>query len=541
MIAFSSNQRVWLATALFLVPGLASAQQTVLNPIFPAPLAIQFNEEANLQQVVDKVNRQLDEFWAKNKVHPSETASDAEFLRRASLDIVGQIPFTSEVRDFLDSKDPQKRAKKIDELLNRPAFINHFTTTLRREWVPQTFENPQLEFVGFQFEGWVREKLKKQTSMDQMVRELLTAPTLFARGRPVNDFNENASPTAFNQANEFKPENVAAAASRLFMGVKLECCQCHNHPFNSYKREQFWEQAAFFAEVQPTIANISDVTLKREIKIPESPTVVQAKFFDGKNPQWNDSVSPRETYVNWLVSDNNPFFARNMVNRMWSHFFGLGFIEPIDEPGAENPPMIPAVEEELVQAFIASKYDMRFLMKAIARSKVYSLSSKMTHKSQENPRLFARMNLKGLSAEQVFDSLAVATGYSDSILQGRRFNNFGTTRGEFLTKFSTTEKRIEQQTSILQALTLMNGKFINDQTHLERSQTLAIVIDAPFLKADAKLETLFIAALSRKPTKEEMEKFSSYVERGGATDDKKKALADVFWSLLNSTEFILNH
>jgi hypothetical protein len=323
--------------------------------------------------------------------------------------------------------------------------------------------------------------------------------------------------------------------------VKLECAQCHNHKFAPIKQEQFWEQAAFFAEVQPTIANISDVSLKREIKIPETTRVVQAKFFDGKEVAWKATGSPREVFTDWLLEEGNPYFARNMANRMWAHFFGHGLIDPLDEPGNDNQSIIPAVQDELAKAFAESKYDLKLLIRAIARSKAYQLSSRKTHESQSEPRTFARMPLKGFSAEQIFDSLCVATGFQNpDPANQRRFGNFGV-RGEFMTRFATTERKTDQQTSILQALTLMNGSFINNQTSVERSRTFAAVVDAPFLSVEGKIETLFLATLSRKPTREEAEKYASYVDRGGVIGDKNKALADVFWALLNSSEFILNH
>ena len=305
------------------------------------------------------------------------------------------------------------------------------------------------------------------------------------------------------------------------MGVKLECAQCHNHPFEDISREQFWQTAAFFADLQPAIANSNDAKIKREILIqdmdPKKQKKVQATFFDGKEPAWKDGQSPRETFVNWLTSNDNPYFARNAVQRTWAHFFGLGFIDPIDEPSDKNPELVPELVDDLVKAFRASGFDNRFLMKAITRSKAYQLTSKQTDSTQLNPRHFARMPVKAMSAEQLFDSLGQATGFLDGNTgdpQRRAFG--GGPRREFLTKFASTERSIERQTSILQALTLMNGKFVNDQTSLERSN--------------------FLAA-----TEEESEKFTSYVKRGGTQNDEKKALSDVFWALLNSSEFILNH
>jgi hypothetical protein len=507
-----------------------------------APPPRELASDRALEELVRAIDRHFDEFWARNDITPAPLADDAEFLRRLSLDLVGRIPSAAEARAFIESKDPDKRTKKIDELLARPGHLNFFATVLRQTWVPQTMDNRQIEFGTPQFETWIRNRLRDHVPMDKMVREMLTVPTLFA-GRRGQVFDQPGpdSPFLFIQANEFKPENVAAAASRLFLGVKIECAQCHNHPFAAYKKEQFWELAAFFAEVQPTIANLNDPKYKREIKIPDTPKVVQARFFgDDRDPVWDAKKSPRETFVDWLTAKDNPFFARNIVNRTWAHFLGHGIIDPIDEPSEDNPPVIPELLDDLAKAYTDSGYDLRFLIKAVVRSKPYHLTSRQTHESQADPKRFARMSVKAMRAEQLYDSLGRATGYHDPTPAAERPFTFGP-RSEFLGKFASTEKLTEKQTSILQALTLMNGRLVNDQTSLDRSQFLAGVVDAPFLDTKGKVEALFLASLSRLPAPNEADKFGSYVDRGGAGGDKKKAVTDVFWALLNSSEFVLNH
>lgn len=527
-----SRFRVILAI-LVALPAVAAAEQKG-----PAPREV----DKDLKELVRAIDHHLGDFWTRNGITPAPVADDPEFFRRLSLDLIGRIPTASEARAFIDNKDPDKRTKKIDELLGRSGFLNHFASVYRQMWVPQINDNPQLQFTGPQFETWVRNRLKDNVPMDKMVREILTVRTLFAgRGNQVFQPTTADSPFLFLQANEFKPENVASAASRLFMGVKIECAQCHNHPFAAYTKDQFWELAAFFAEVQPAIANLSDVKLKREIKIPDTPKTVAARFFDdGQEPPWDAKKSPRETFADWLTSPKNGFFGRNMVNRTWAHFLGIGLIEPIDEPSEDNLPAIPELLADLSKAYVAAGYDTRFLIRAITRSQAYQRTSRQTHESQFEAKRFARMSLKAMSGEQLFDSLAVATGFQDPTPVSQRQFNFGERR-DFITKFSSTEKATEKQTSILQALTLMNGRFVNAQTSLDRSQYLSGIIDAPFLDTGGKVEALFLASLSRLPTPAEAEKYASYVDRGGVSGDKKKAVADVFWALLNSSEFILNH
>ena len=547
VILFTSISSAQTPEMIAEVEARLHALRTAAPLILPGPAASVAAEEAAADALAARIDKHLEVFWARNKIKPTDPADDAEFLRRIYLDLVGRIPSVPEVRQFLADANPKKREKKVAELLNKTGFFNHFATVLRQQWVPQTIDNPNFQFVGTQFETWLRGHLRKNTGMDQMVREILTAPTLFNRGRQVGvpqvDINNTAF--GFNQVNEFKPENVAASVSRLFMGVKMECAQCHDHPFAVITREQFWETAAFFADLQPTVANATDVKLKREIKIqdvdPKKQVVVQARFFDDTEPKWKDDVSPRATFADWLLSPNNPYFARISAQRMWSHFFGLGLIDPIDEPGDENPELIPEIVDELSKAYVASNYDNRFLIKVITRTNAYQLSSRQTDASQATNRHFARMNVKALSAEQLFDSLSQATGYTDQIQDPQRQRFPGGARREFLAKFASTERPVERQMSILQALTLMNGKFLTDQTSVERSNFLGAIAEAPFLDVYGKIDALFMATLSRPATSLEMQRFANHVVNGGTENDERKALADVYWALLNSSEFMLNH
>jgi hypothetical protein len=247
-----------------------------------------------------------------------------------------------------------------------------------------------------------------------------------------------------------------------------------------------------------------------------------------------------------MTSPDNPFFARAAVNRTWAHLLGLGLVEPVDEMvGVESVASHPELLDELAREFTARQFDLKFLIRAITASKAYQLTSAMTDPSQADPRLLGRMNLKGLTPEQLFDSLAAATGYREQTNPNQRFVGFGvnTPRGEFLAKFANhSDKRTEYSTSILQALSLMNGRFIADATDLQRSETLAGVLDFPiFDTSEKKIEALYLAVLSRKPRAEELDRLVRYVDQGGPSGDSKRALADVFWVLLNSSEFILNH
>ena len=216
-------------------------------------------------------------------------------------------------------------------------------------------------------------------------------------------------------------------------------------------------------------------------------------------------------------------------------------MDPVDDLRDDNPASHPELLDELAQQFAEHKFDLKFLIRAITASRAYQSASTASKDKPDDPRLFARMALRGMTPEQIFDSLSMATGFREKRMTRRIFYQDDSLRSEFLKQFATSDKRTEFQTSILQSLLLMNGKLTEQVTSLERSATLAAVADSPFLSTDEKVETLFLAALARPPRSDERDRFGRYVRSGGVRGDAKAALGDVFWVLLNSPEFILNH
>jgi hypothetical protein len=442
-----------------------------------------------------------------------------------------------------------------------PHYANHFTEVWRSLLLPETGTSLQARFELPAFRAWLRERLASNAGYDAMVRELLTVPLGGADGKGnVIGFGDSPpSPVAFFIAKDLMPENLAAAATRVFLGVKLECAQCHDHPFASWKRDQFWSFAAFFSGVKRqgpgefVMAGEEDKS-KREISIPSTEKIAKAKFLGGEEPTWTDGVSARQTLADWMTRPDNPYFARATVNRMWSYFFGTGLIDPVDEmAGGDHTASHPELLDELAKAFVDSKFDLKFLIKAIVSSQAYQLSSKAPGSSESDIRLFARMPLRGLTAEQLFDSVAMATAtkMADSNFPAGVVIAGANPREDFITHFGTnSDKSTNFQTSILQALALMNGTLVADATDLAKSQALKGILDAPFFDTlDKKIEALYLSALSRRPTASETERLTRFVDgrlhgvKEGPERDKKfkEALADVFWVLLNSGEFMLNH
>jgi hypothetical protein len=510
--------------------------------------------DRDVRALAQRIDQLIAARWAEAGCTPAPAADDAEFLRRAYLDLAGRIPSVTEARKFLEEDHrPDKRLRLVEELLHGSRYVTHFTSVWRSLLLPESNANFQAQFLRPGFEAWLRAELAKDAPYDQMVRDLLTTPVTQQAFRG----GGNPNPVAFYFAKQFKPEEVAAATSRLFLGVRLECAQCHNHPFAKWKREQFWSYAAFFAGMQPQgprggfpARELSD---RRELTIPGTDKVVQARYLDGAEPTWKPKASARDTLAEWMTAPDNPYFARAAVNRLWGYFFGTGLVDPVDDMvGSERVPSHPELLDLLAREFVAHRYDLKFLIRAITASRAYQLSSIRTHESQDDPALFARMALRGLTAEQLYDSVAEATGYREdgnNLPPGVIVAGNQSPRADFLGRFaSTNEKPTEVQTSILQALALMNGRLTASATTLERSETLAAVADAPFFDQRARIDALYLATLSRKPKPKEIDRALHYIEvhtSGGPAAERETsarlALADVFWALLNSGEFYLNH
>jgi hypothetical protein len=506
------------------------------------------NVAADAQSLAGKIDQHIAQRWRDTGTEPAPRASDAEFLRRVYLDLAGRIPSVEETRTFLRDSREDKRTRLVEQLLGGSRYVAHFTNVWRMLLLPEAGNNFQVRLQQGRFESWLKEMLARNAAYDEMAFALLTLPLEGGSEFDVLIGDGAPTPLAYYAAKEFKPENLAASTARTFLGINVECAQCHDHPNASWKREQFWSYAAFFTGVKSK--RTMDLVLpqqeevgKRDIKMPGSARVLQARFLDGGKPKWRDKISSRTTLAEWMTAPNNPYFARAAVNRLWAYFFGAGLIDPVEEMvGGDRAASHPELLDLLAQEFAAHQFDTKFLIRALTASQAYQLTSARASNSTEDRTLFARMSLRGLTAEQLFDSAAMATGYRDSgggddffsgIFGGNR-----SARSEFLTRFGNRpERSTETQTSILQALSLMNGKLIAAATSLEHSETLAAVVEAPFLTTEERIETLYLAALARKPNAKELSRALQFVRKGS----NKEALADVFWALLNSPEFIVNH
>jgi hypothetical protein len=478
------------------------------------------------QQILQKLNA--------NGIPTSPRADDAEFLRRAYLDIAGVIPAPEKAAAFLDNKDAAKRAQLVDELLASTAYGRHMADIWTTLLIPKNSDNRRLRNEPMR--DWLEEAFNKDRPWDKVVTDLITASGTEEENGAVTFFIAN--PTV---------DKMTDDACRLFLGVQLQCAQCHNHPFTAWKQTEYWGMAAFFTKVRLQNAgkkaakNQNAVNVTEEgrgrPKLPDSAKIVPAKFLGGAEPRISTSDPARPVLAAWVTAPDNPFFARAMTNRMWAQFFGRGLVHPVDDIRDDNPGLYPELFKELSDGFAASGFDLKQLIRAICASEAYNRTSKPNAKNAADGSLFSHMTVKVLSPEQLYDSLTAVHGSplkmeekggKGAAVKGKLNNG----RDAFVAFFGVGDDAdpTEYQAGIPQALRLMNSnQFAGGHllTEASKAKTQAGVV-----------EELYLGTLSRRPTAAEHDTMAAYVRKH---KDPKDASADILWALLNSSEFTLNH
>jgi hypothetical protein len=500
------------------------------------------------QRIDQAINKRLN----AEGVKPSPLANDAEFLRRVYLDITGVIPPADKAAAFLDSKDPNKRAKLIDELLASPRYGRHMADIWKGLLLPRTSDNRQLKTEPLTH--WLGESFNSDKPWDQLVTQLITASGTQDENGAVTFFLAN--PTA---------DKVTDTVTRLFLGVQLQCAQCHNHPFTKWKQTEYWGMAMFFTKVktdrvrqaakQANSPAVTEVARGRGAKLPVSAKIVPAKFLQGEEPKLDRTSPYRPVFANWLTSADNPFFARAMANRLWANFFGRGIVDPVDDMHDGNPPSHPELLQELAAQFAANQFDVKFLIRAICNSQTYQRTSKSNDKDDSGANLFAHMAIKVNSPEQLYDSLVAvvgtpgqrATGANRPMrAKGAKAANqkaanaaqkrpLADPRNAFVNFFVSDEGAdpTQYQAGIPQALRLMNAPQLS-------GGAVALEQALKSSRAPAQVtERLYLATLSRRPTTAESQQLTQYVRSHSMAP--VKAYRDILWAVLNSSEFAVNH
>jgi hypothetical protein len=469
----------------------------------------------------------------------SPKAGDTDFLRRVTLDLLGVLPTPEEVRAFLSDTRPDKRARLVEDLLARPEYVDFWT--LRWGDLLRSSRRTLGDKGMWAFNQWIRESVASNKPWDQFVREVLTA-----QGSTLHP-----TPAAFFRT-ATKPDELAETTAQAFLGVRIQCAKCHNHPYERWTLNQYYQMAAFFPQVRGAKGDANGeflITVARggEVNHPKTGQRVQPTALDAK-PVPDDFRGDRRTQLaDWVTSPQNPFFSRILVNRLWRHFLGRGLVEPVDDMRATNPPSNEPLLDFLAADFSSNGFDIRRTIRSILLSETYQRTAIPLPGNARDTKYLSHYAFKRLSAEQLLDAIGSATGVPDKFAgmpSGFRATQLpdSSSAGYFLDLFGKPARNItcecerSDEPSLGQVLHLMNNAGLNGKIS-DKSGRLARLLEAK--TPDAQLvEELYLATVSRLPNPKEL---ASAVGLLAKAKDRKITAEDLMWSLMNSTEFVFNH
>lgn len=538
------------------------------------------------------INQEIEKAWKENKITPSANANDYEWIRRAFIDSIGRIPSViparvnpkddpvgakGELTYFLERPASTRRSEVLKYLLNHEDYAKNWAN-IWSIWLITRTTQPGIDRSNLR--SWLERQFGENRRYDEIVQDLLTA-TATDKDGSASKIDKSAAPANFllshfgemvpadrrQRDGQFEMIPATSRVTRVFLGIQTQCTQCHDHPFiDDRKQGQFWGVNVFLRQLERTPANImvqnqrmqslQHYQLKDNTNAnPEAGIFYEqrngllkrsgAVWLDKNKPSLSSSAPRRAELMRFLVNDE--YFAKSIVNRMWAHYMGRGFTNPVDDFGEHNPVSHPELLDRLAQDFITSGYDLHRLIGWIMSSKPYQLTSiaNATNSKQDAEPYFARMLLKTMSPEDLVDSIFTATNY----IQMKHANNPQARRDttnewlrDFTVNFGDDEgNEASFNGTVVQALLLMNGPKINEAVNMSQIVRMAMDSSRP-------LDVLYLAALSRPPSQKEREAFSTATNPTGTyaqvymkDKERNKLYRDVLWALFNTNEFILNH
>ena len=478
----------------------------------------------------------------EQNIKPSKRSSDAEFFRRVRLDLTGQIPSVDQVLDFLRDGSKNKREKVIDALIGSELYLRHWTRHWMNWLVGRERSNANRRT---KLENWVRHALALNTPYDRFVRDLVSSE---------GDVRVNGAGN-YLLSYDLDPAELTSHVSRLFLGLPMQCAQCHDHKTETWYQEDFYGFAAFFAgtrrqaiysevDENELVSELIENTNVESIYIPGTDIHVVPRFLDGKSFQGPFSKR-RHALAYWITDKDNPYFSKAIVNRIWAHFLGKAFVEPLDGFGEEYPPSDPELLDVLAQDFVIHGYDLQNLMRTILNSDAYQRTSETNQSNKSDDMYYSHAYIKPLDAEQFFYSMIEATGFErQQKLRDRgqldEMKRFYLERFIFLLENGENTEIEAFNGTVPQALMMINGKVVNDAANVGQRGSLLVSILDRWRTMEDRLERIYLTALSRRPTAKEKVYFQRYLERS-LYRKKELAYSDLYWALLNSAEFALNH
>ena len=525
-----------------LRPGKAAVSVRYLGQVASVAITTPFGPTQPIDfAVLNYIDELVLSEWQRMGVKPTAICTDGEFLRRAHLDLIGTLPTADEARAFLASTDADKRKKLVDQLLERPEYGEYWSL----KW--GDLLRVHRRYVGEKglgsFGGWLRQSVRQNKPVDKIANELLTAQgNLFSNG-PVAYFLVDT-----------KPEELAETTAQLFLGVRLQCARCHHHPMEVWGQDDYYGLAAFFTRLEVRdngekgrfggmhiVRPVAKAT--RDLQVPSPPRLF------GQGAAIDPAATPdvRQHLAEWLAAKDNPFFARNFANRYWAYLMGRGLVEPIDDMRATNPPSNPALLDALAKDFADHAFDAKHLLRTIAQSRVYQLSTDLAPEIDRDGSLFSRRSPRRMPAEVLLDAINQVTGHTETFAgqpPGTRAISLPdpAVDSDFLTMFgrplrnNPCECARESTPDLLQALHLINNPVLQSKIASEKGRIAALI--AAQKTDDPIVEELYLATYARLPSGEES---TAIRELAAAASNRKELFEDLLWTLLNSPEFAFNH
>jgi len=472
------------------------------------------------------------------QILPSELCTDDEFVRRVFLDVIGTLPSVEETQAFVASTNPNKRNELIATLLERPEYSEFWAL----KWGDLLrLRNARLTVAGVhKFHDWLVRALRSNMPYDQFVRALLTADGSTFSNPPANYYRAAAD-----------TNDCTEITSQLFLGIRIQCAKCHNHPFERWTQNNYYGIGAFFQRVQRKSVGTQEMVIwsAREGEVIQPRTLKQMKPWlplkgDADLPNEDDR---RVVFTAWLTSPDNAFFARTGVNRLWGHLMGRGIVEPVDDFRESNPPSSVALLDALAQDFADHGFDFKHAIRTITGSRTYQLSSRKHDLNKDDVVYFSHAHTRLLSAEQLLDALCRVTGVDEKyagLPSGMRATQLPSpdVDSSFLRTFGQPARETACQcersvdSNLSQALQMINGPLVQSKVGDPKNRVRQAA--AAGKTNEEIIRELYLAALCRPPSELEMAAATSHIT---ASSDRTRGLEDVCWALLNSNEFLFQH
>lgn len=507
----------------------------------PRPGSVSAESYANLPRsnfIDDFVHQKL----ATLNILPSGPCSDTQFLRRIYLDGIGRLPSADEVLEYLADNEPDKRSRWVTRVLERPEYADYWAN----KWADLLRPNPYRVGIKttYSIDSWLRNAFRQNLSHDQFVRQMVTAQGSTWR---------NGAVTIFRDRRE--PEEITSMVSQLFLGLRLDCAKCHQHPFEVYGQADFYGMAAHFARIgtkgtglSPPISGSEEIIFVKdsgEVRHPLTKQVLLPKPLFGEAKEIAPKEDPRVAFADWMTAPNNPTFARVSVNRLWADLMGIGIVDPVDDLRATNPPSNPALLDALAEHFKQVDYDNKRLLHTIMTSNTYALASQPNTTNAADTRNFSRHYRKRLRAEVVSDALSDITGQPaefEGLPAGTRAMELWTVRAksELLDAFGRPDPNQdppcerESSATMAQTLHLMNAEHIQQRITAKGGKCEALASSDK--EPSAVVNELYLTIFSRPPEKSELETLLAEFSKPDV--DRKALIEDLMWSMVNSPEFL---